>query len=407
MTDDTDLNPAAPAPPQQKNGPLPEHPHHLLWHGVRRALFAAPALFKTGLKISGVRATDIFSLNSSLGASIENSIVDILNDLRDIWDPPDDKGIRHYRDASFVRQSQTWPDVLLKSGNANEQPLMGIELKGWFILSKEGEPSFRYKVNPQVCTEMDLLAVYPWILDEVISGSPKLFSPFIAEARWAAEMRNHYWLHARAAKGNVSITPAAHTAPYPRSGHKFLDVATADGGGNFGRASRAGIMNAFITDVFENQVSGIPVRAWHQFFASFRDSADLNKIMTELRRRRAANLSQSATDHDDLTNLYALMLDYIDRHTGHSAAESAIVPSSKTTLSVLVPVDALTLALNAAPGPVEPIAIRTGTLEIPVLASVQALRTSLGLLVKAGISTARLDIADKNGALHIEVCRKP
>ena len=39
---------------------------------------------------------------------------------------------------------------------------MGIELKGWYVLAKEKEPSFRYKVTPAVCAPADLLVVVPW-----------------------------------------------------------------------------------------------------------------------------------------------------------------------------------------------------------------------------------------------------
>ena len=40
-------------------------------------------------------------------------------------------------------------------------PLLGIELKGWYVLSKEGEPSGRYKVTPAACAPQDLLVIVP------------------------------------------------------------------------------------------------------------------------------------------------------------------------------------------------------------------------------------------------------
>jgi hypothetical protein len=49
---------------------------------------------------------------------------------------------------------------------------MGIELKGWYVLAKEKEPSFRYKVTLTVCAPADLLVVVPWALSNVISGRP-------------------------------------------------------------------------------------------------------------------------------------------------------------------------------------------------------------------------------------------
>ena len=85
--------------PEQTGGPPPD------WQGglygrVRNALFALPGLFRSSLNITGIRATDLFTLNTTLGASIEQSVVDTLNLLRTIWDP--DGALQLY---SFVRQA--------------------------------------------------------------------------------------------------------------------------------------------------------------------------------------------------------------------------------------------------------------------------------------------------------------
>ena len=39
--------------------------------------------------------------------------------------------------------------------------LLGIELKGWHLLAKETEPSFRFLATPQACARADLFVVYP------------------------------------------------------------------------------------------------------------------------------------------------------------------------------------------------------------------------------------------------------
>jgi hypothetical protein len=69
--------------------------------------------------------------------------------------------------------------------------LFGI--KSWYTLSKEGEPSFRYQITPAACADADLLVIVPWILSDVVSGSPKLFQPWIESARYVAEHHNFYW----------------------------------------------------------------------------------------------------------------------------------------------------------------------------------------------------------------------
>ena len=39
------------------------------------------------LRVAGISAVDLFTLNTPLGAAIEQSVVDSLNDVREIWDP--------------------------------------------------------------------------------------------------------------------------------------------------------------------------------------------------------------------------------------------------------------------------------------------------------------------------------
>ena len=69
-----------------------------------------PSYFKTDLRISGVLATDLFTFNSSLGATIEAQVVEALNAIRGSWDPE-----QRYAAYSFVRQSQRFPDVILRT----------------------------------------------------------------------------------------------------------------------------------------------------------------------------------------------------------------------------------------------------------------------------------------------------
>ena len=92
-------------------------------------------------------ATDIFSLNAPLGTTIEEQVVATLNLMRPVWDP-----MRQYQTYSFVRQTQTFPDVLLRRQTDGQEVIMGIELKGWYLLAKEGMPSYRFTVSPDACT---------------------------------------------------------------------------------------------------------------------------------------------------------------------------------------------------------------------------------------------------------------
>jgi hypothetical protein len=256
--------------PKETGGPAADWPHRTLYDNVRKTLFALPEEFTTSLHISDFRATDIFTLNSALGASIEDAVVRGLNALRDEWDP--DGAYALYR---FQRQAQAFPDVRLMTDAPNLEPiLLGIELKGWFAVSKEGEPTFRYTITPDACAPQDLLVVYPWVLSDVVAGTPKLLPPFVGEARYAAELRNHYWRHMRQEKGkNGTVITATHRLPYPAvKTAQCSDRAEDDGGGNFGRVARYGLLDAFVRTTTSLEVSGIPVEAWLTFFRVFSDN---------------------------------------------------------------------------------------------------------------------------------------
>lgn len=260
--------PAAPEP-RPSGGPPPGWPHRALYDRIFKALYALPNSFQTSLHITRVPVTDLYTLSGALGAAIEQSVVDNLNALRPMWDPD-----KVYGAYSFVRQNQVFPDVLLQTSAPGLAPpiIMGIELKGWWILAKEGEPSFRYTVCGDACADADLLAVFPWTFDEVISGTPRPLDPFVIEARHAAARRNHYWEYKRKRRtpgpDAARIIPAAHKVPYPRKSDKFNDAAASDGGGNFGRP-RGGIMSEFIDAMDDKPFSGIPIKAWREFFKIF------------------------------------------------------------------------------------------------------------------------------------------
>jgi len=226
-----------------------------------------PQYFESQIRIVGIPATDIFAFNTILGATIEDRVVDTLNQMRPVWDPEGD-----YAFYSFVRQSQTFPDVLFRKPGG-EPPILGIELKGWYVLAKEGVPSFRYKVTPGACAPSSLLAVYPWYLSEVVSGTPKLLDPYIELARYVAEYRNWYWEHGRQSTGNPVIV-ATWDTPFPSKGDGIQDTATRDQGGNFGRIARVGLLDDFCSRVGQHKLAGIASAHWLKFFGLFKDSED-------------------------------------------------------------------------------------------------------------------------------------
>lgn len=234
--------------------------HYELWKRVHEAILAMPIHFRSETVIEGMLATDIFTLNSALGATIEEQVVATLNALRPVWDPN-----KQYQTYGFVRQTQTFPDVLLRKRTNGQDILLGIELKGWYILAKEGEPSFRFTVNPKACNPWDLIVVVPWALSNVLAGSPIVYPVFIDLSCYTAEQRNYYWQHERGASSAKGITPATGATVYPIKSDKISDKPeVADG--NFGRLARYGIMEKFVQETMATPIRGVPAVEWLKFF---------------------------------------------------------------------------------------------------------------------------------------------
>lgn len=273
--------PAVPDPPAEP-ALAPDDPRTTLQKRLRTVLAGLPAYFEFHNQIAGVNATDLHSLNTLLGTSIEGQVVKTLNQQRALWDPDDE-----WLGFTFERQAQRFPDVRLvrKGGPDGVHVALGIELKGWFLLAKEGEPSFRFTTTPAACADHDLLVVVPWYLDNVLSGAPVAAEPYVASARWAATYRNHYWQHTRdAADGadrRITAPPGAH--PYPGRDAQIADLPAYDGGKNFGRVARVpGLMDAFVRASNELEVLGIRIGDWYRFLRAHSDQADPDEVSERL-----------------------------------------------------------------------------------------------------------------------------
>ena len=233
-------------------------------------------------------ATDLHTLNTVLGAAIEEQVVRTLNLIRNTWDP-DEK----YALYSFVRQAQTFPDVLLRK-TASGEILLGIELKGWYLLAKEAEPSLRFQATAAACAKPDLIVVVPWVLGNVISGSPLLFEPFVESAGYAAAYRNYHWQHIRRTRLDTGIEIPHVVTPYPNKSDQILDKPISDGGHNFGRLARTGIMDAYMKKLDDLQLCGIKTVYWREFLKTFQEGT--TDAQARIALERLKQRVQQATD---------------------------------------------------------------------------------------------------------------
>lgn len=242
--------------------PGSDWPHYNLWRRVRDVLNELPNHFVSTLNITAaVNVAEIYAFGQALSYTIEEEVVRTLNRTKRLWDP---EGV--YCDYVFIRQAQSFPDVLFKRPEA-EEVVMGVELKSWYLLAKEGEPSFRYRVSPFACAKQDLLVVVPWVLSNVVTGTPLVFEPFITSARYAAEYRNYWWTCVRKVEGgDAGIRSPEGVSVYPRTRDRIDDEPVYDPGKNFGRLARTGIMDRWIEKCKKERLLGIDVEKWIEFF---------------------------------------------------------------------------------------------------------------------------------------------
>ena len=283
-----------------------------VWNSTKSLLYSIQNHFQTDLSIRGINVTEIFSVGALFSGILETQIVETLNRMRGIWDKD-----AKYFPYSFVRQPQNFPDVLLMRTAGGEEPkskdiLFGIELKSWYILSKEGEPSFRYQITPAACADADLLVIVPWILSDVVSGAPKLFQPWIESARYVAEYRNFYWQESREQRNkNPNIRIPKDTKHYPGIRQEASDEAEEDKGGNFGRIARTNILNQYINSLKDEFFLGIKISHWIEFFRAVSDTSADREI--ERRIRSIKEKVQTRGDRPEKSKMFLEIIEIIEK----------------------------------------------------------------------------------------------
>jgi len=73
------------------------------------------------------------------------------------------------------------------------------------------------------------------------------------------------------------------------------DRPASDSGGNFGRLARAGVMEDYITTLFEEKLAGIQLAAWQRFLSIFTEGVTDNDIDAAL-QKIADNVASTIDD---------------------------------------------------------------------------------------------------------------
>ena len=141
--------------------------------------------------------------------------------------------------------------------------------------------------NGAACADADLIMVVPWVLSSVISGRPRIYTPYIVSAKHAARYRNHYWKHLRGSADNTDIVIPVKAAPYPKKSDKTADKPVVDGGKNFGRVARTGIMDEYLALMAVQPVCGIKAVHWLEFFKIFHQDVTDEEVHASFERLRS------------------------------------------------------------------------------------------------------------------------
>lgn len=262
-------------------------PRTALQRGVRRALTELPSYFSFDNQVSGINATDLFQLGTMLDAGIEVEVVRTLNRLRHLWDP--DGRWLPYR---FERSSQAFPNVrLLRSGTRASGIALGVELRSWFLLAKQGVPHLRYRVTPAACAPYDLVCVVPWHLSNAVAGTAQVIEPWIADATYAAQWRDHWWQFVRPSQDAPGIYHPPDARPYPTRAEAVGAVPDDDGGHDYGSLAHCKpLMDDFLARTSRHEMLGIAVRSWYLFLRVHSDTANADDVAGALQAQLYARL---------------------------------------------------------------------------------------------------------------------
>lgn len=245
---------------------------------VREALLALEGTVISDLSIplpGDLR--DIAKAAALVSGVVEDRIPEMLNNVRShTWD--EDGQLHAYE---FRRMTIGFPDIQLVERSDPTRFIHEMEAKSWYVLSTDPLTA-RFQTSGEAVHEGTLLTIVAWMLDGVVSGSPKLMRMHIDDARRLARVRDDAWA-AIPPPGSHRVSQPDNPSGTPRSQFRTQTVAemlSSDGSWrpesqNFGKLNRSydPAVTSFRDEVLTLVAAGKSLAEWRTFFRATSSSS--------------------------------------------------------------------------------------------------------------------------------------
>ena len=123
---------------------------------------------------------------------MEKQLAISLENHRTLWDPHNE-----YADHHWFHQGDVFPDLFFSKGRdgkeLRENVRVAIEVKSWYIFSKESEPSLRFKQAGCFVNDTCIVVIFPWFLTNVVGGRVAVLPPIVLSAIDIVKDRDAHW----------------------------------------------------------------------------------------------------------------------------------------------------------------------------------------------------------------------
>lgn len=212
---------------------------------------------------------DISKAAALVSGIVEDRVPLLLNQVRErTWD---EAGALHA--FEFRRFTIGFPDILLVERANTNNVLFEMEAKSWYILSGDALTA-RFETSPTVMRPGTIVAVVAWLLDGVVSGSPKLLRIYSDDANRLAGVRDSAW---ESIDANHRVVHPQNTPGAPRNliqtlarGEIFRNGRWEKDADNYGKLDRLydDELTRWRDDVLSLRASSKTLNEWRAFIAA-------------------------------------------------------------------------------------------------------------------------------------------